>query len=117
MALQARHPLERALHHQLRDALNSELRNPNFFVWIDVRPLGDRDAFDDLGRIVKDTEQWLGSLDPDEDATSEHLPERWERDAAADVKLRAIPKKPEKRSHRADQIVGNPEPILAGFVE
>jgi len=38
-------------------------------------------------------------------------------DPAAEIKLRAIPKRPEARDRRADQIVGNPEPILAGWVD
>jgi hypothetical protein len=38
-------------------------------------------------------------------------------DPAADVRIRAIPKKPEARGTRATEIVGNPEPVLMGFGE
>jgi hypothetical protein len=116
MPLEPRHPQEPALHHELRDALNRELRNTRFFVWIDVRPTGDRSTFEDLPRVVAHTELWLDSLDPDAVDPGE-LPERWERDPAAEVHLRAIPKKQEAWGSRSTEIVGNPEPILVGWTE
>ena len=115
MSLQPRHPLEPQLHHELRDALNGELGNTNFFVWIDVRPHADQPSFAKLPEIVRKTETWLASLHPD-DINPERLPGISVDDPAADVKLRAIPKKPSARSYRSDQIVGNPEPALAGWI-
>jgi hypothetical protein len=117
MALSARHPDEPDLHHELRDAFNSRLTNTNFFVWIDVRPTGKDKRFAYLDQIVAATDEWLGDLDPDAPAPGEgRVQERWITDAAAEIKLRAIPKRPEARNRRADQIVGNPEPVLVGYV-
>ena len=99
----------------MRDALNQALTNGDFFVWINVRPTGERVEFEDLEAIVSDAEKWLSSLDPDRVDPSE-LPERDYADKAAEVELRAIPKKPAARGRRASQIVGNPEPVLAGWV-
>lgn len=115
MPMEPRHPLEAALHHELRDVLNGGLINTDFFVWIDIRPTGDETSFVDAQRILRDTEEWLASLDPDAISGTD-LPELVRRDLAADVTLRAIPKKPSARAYRSDQIVGNPEPILAGWV-
>lgn len=115
MALTPSHPDEPALHHQLRDALNQTLTSRDFFVWINVRPTGERVEFENLEAIVSDAEQWLSSLDPDRvDATE--LPERDYADKSAEVELRAIPKKPSARGRQTSQIVGNPEPVLAGWV-
>lgn len=117
MPLQARHPLEPALHHALRDALDGGLQSTDFFVWIDVRPTGVSDAFTDLDRIVNETQSWLAHLDPDTGLNPDHVAERWDHDPAAEIKLQAIPKKPEARGYRSKPIVGNPEPILAGWGE
>lgn len=115
MPLEPRHPDELALHHELRDAFNRELTNTNFFVWIDVRPSGGHKQFAYLDQIIKATEEWLGDLDPDSLPGPDRIAERWIEDPAAEIKLRAIPKKPEARAYRSDQIVGNPEPILVGW--
>lgn len=115
MPLRPSHPDEPALHHELRDALNQRLTNGDFFVWISVRPTGERVEFEDLDAIVSKAETWLSSLDPDRVDASD-LPERTYSDKAAEVELRAIPKKPSARGQRAGQIVGNPEPVLAGWV-
>ncbi len=117
MPLEPRHPDEAALHHGLRDAFNGELKNANFFVWIDVRPVGESKRFAHLDQIVKATEEWLGDLDPDAPRIADRLPERWIVDPAAEVKLRAIRRKRKVRGHRAAQIVGNPEPVLVGWEE
>jgi hypothetical protein len=117
MALSARHPDEVDLHHELRDAFNRQLTNTDFFVWIDVRPTGQAKHFAHLEEIVRATEEWLGDLDPDAPSGLDKIAERWIIDPAAEIKLRAIPKKPEARTYRSDQIVGNPEPILVGWVE
>ena len=115
MALAPLHPAEPALHHALRDALNRGLTNTDFFVWITVIPKGDTWEFEDLPSLVEETEQWLQGLDPDAVDGSE-LPEQGLSDAAADVRIRAVPKKSSARGQRAGQIVGNPEPVLAGWV-
>ena len=117
MALSARHPDEPALHHELRDAFNRKLTSTKFFVWIDVRPTGGLKRFAHLDEIVRATEQWLTDLDPDAPAAPDRIAERWIVDPAAEIKLRAIPKRPEARDRRADEIVGNREPILAGWVD
>lgn len=116
MPLEPSHPDEPELHRQLRDALNDELRNTKFFVWITVRPTGWQKSFAYLPRIVAAVEEWLDTLDPDEVRP-------WDEgngwisisDPAADVRIRAIPKKPGARGRRADQIVGNPAPVLTGY--
>jgi hypothetical protein len=116
MSLDPRHPDEPALHHELRDELNEHLTNPNFFVWIEVKPTGHQTELGEVAQIVNDTERWLGSLDPD-DVRPDDLPEQVWSDPAAEVHITAIPKSPQSRGRRADQIVGNPEPILVGYVE
>lgn len=110
------HRDESALHSALRDALNEELENKDFFVWLDVRPTGKAREFDDLGKIVAETEGWLGSLDPDA-VEEKKLPKRHFDQEAASVEITALPRKPEVRDHRADEIVGNPGPILIGWDE
>jgi hypothetical protein len=116
MNLSARHPHETDLHHALRDALNDNLLNTNFFVWIDVRPTGKSNEFAHMEQIVDAVEDWLSDLDPDAPPPGEgRVQEREIIEPAAEIKLRAIPKKPEARHRRAAQIVGNPEPILVGW--
>jgi hypothetical protein len=119
--LEPLHPDEPELHRQLRDALNEGLTNTDFFVWITVRPTGYQKSFSYLPRIVEGTGRWLASLDPDapheERKSNTELLELLFEDPAADVRIRAIPKKPEARGRRATEIVGNPEPVLMGFGE
>lgn len=110
------HPDEPELHRQLRDALNEGLSNTDFFVWITVRPTGHQTHFSYLPRIVEKTERWLSLLDPDA-PQEERRSTEFVQDPAADVEIRAIPKKPEARGRRAVEIVGNPEPVLAGYVD
>jgi hypothetical protein len=117
MPLEPRHPDEPALHHELRDAFNRELKNTNFFLWIDVRPAGGYAHFVHLDEIIKATEDWLDDLDPDDPRSADRIQERWIVDPAAEVKLGAIPRKREVRGRRAAQIVGNPEPVLSGWEE
>lgn len=112
MAFAPLYPDERELHHQLRDALNQSLSNKNFFVWINITPSGVRHGFENLGRIVSGIEWWLDTLDPDALSGDEEI---LLEDAAAEVRIRALPKKPEARSRRAAQIVGNPEPVVVGW--
>jgi hypothetical protein len=113
--LEPRHPLEPALHEQLRSAFNQGLRNKNFFVWIDVRPTGAAEEFADLAPIVQETERWLATQDPDETANPNRLPELHFTDPAAEVTVQAIPRKHEARARPAEEIVGNPAPILVGY--
>jgi hypothetical protein len=111
--LEPSHPDEPALHYALRDALNGRLTNTDFFVWITVRPTGEQQEFRNLDWIVHDTETWLASLDPD--AERDLASERFFHDPAAEVQIRALPKKPEARGKGTQPIVGNPEPILTGW--
>jgi hypothetical protein len=115
MALAPLHPAEPALHHELRDALNADLSNKDFFVWINVTPLGSGERFSDLGRIVRGVEAWLAALDPDAVSGAEQVPELEFIDPVAEVRVRAIPKKPTARREQSGSVVGNPEPILVGW--
>ena len=115
MELQPLHPSEPPLHHELRDALNRSVANTSFFVWINVTPTGLDGQFADLEKVVRDIEWWLDRLDPDAIRSTEGVPELEISDPAADVRVRALPKKPSARSERAGQIVGNPEPVLVGW--
>jgi hypothetical protein len=115
MALHPLHPDEPALHRELRDALNRRLANTNFFVWIKVIPTGMQQEFADLDRVVRGIEWWLDSLDPDAIPTVEPVPELELADPAADILVRALPKKRAARKRRSAQIVGNPEPVLVGW--
>jgi hypothetical protein len=115
MALAPLHPAEPDLHHELRDALNANLSNTDFFVWINVTPIGEQRAFNDPGRIVRGVEAWLATLNPDQVTGASDLPELEFVDPAAEVRVRALPKKPAARSGRSAEIVGNPEPVLVGW--
>lgn len=114
MEYRALHPDEVALHHELRDALNVALTSKDFFVWIRVDPSGERRTFGDLPGLVGRIEGWLRQFHPDEVRESD-LPKIRLDDPAARVEVTALPKKPEARNRRADQIVGNPSPALVGW--
>lgn len=114
MPYKASHPDETALHHALRDALNRGLKNTNFFVWIRVKPTGRARPFDDLPRIVDETETWLNSLNPDA-VKEKELPKRRFEQQAASIEITALPRKSEVRGYRASEIVGNPTPVLVGW--
>ncbi|MEA2459112.1 MAG: hypothetical protein QOC95_2084 [Thermoleophilaceae bacterium] len=114
--MQPAHPDESGLHRQLRDALNESLASTNFLVWITVEASGDGTHLSTTREIVLRTEQWLSSLDPETIPTPEAIPEMAFTDPAAEVRIRAIPKKPEARGYRSQPIVGNPEPAVAGWV-
>ena len=115
MGLEPAHPDEPVLHHALRDALNQGLTNTDFIVWITVYPTGERKDFADLSRLVAETDDWLRQYDP-EGLDPSDLPERELFDKAATVEVKAIPKKPAARGHHPGEIVGNPEPILTGWL-
>lgn len=114
MPYKASHPDEMSLHHALRDALNRGLKNTNFFVWIRVKPTGKAKQFNDLPRIVGDTEAWLTSLNPDA-VKEKELPKRRFEQQAALIEITALPRKAEVRGYRASEIVGNPTPVLVGW--
>ena len=78
-------------------------------------PTGERTTFEDVDHIVAQTEAWLANLDPDA-VEPDELPERQFSDRAGEVRIRAIPKKSSARGNRAAEVVGNPEPALAGWV-
>jgi hypothetical protein len=109
------HPDELTLHHELRDALNQRLANTSFFVWINVVPTGTQQQFADIQRIVSGVQWWLDTLDPDAIPATEDVPELDVSDPAAEVRVRALPKRPDARAQRSAQIVGNPEPVLVGW--
>jgi hypothetical protein len=102
------------LHRELRDALNRDLTSRNFFVWINVKPTGHARCFADLNAIVGRTEAWLSTLDPDA-VRERELPKLQLEDRAASVEITALPRKQEVRGYRAQEIVGNPAPALAGW--
>jgi hypothetical protein len=114
MPMEPRHPDEPALHFELRDALNRGLTNTDFFVWIDVEPSGAAQSFKNLAAMVAATEHWLADLDPDA-VDPGALPEQPFHDHAGKVRITAIPKKPSARGQRAEEIVGNPGPVLVGW--
>ena len=116
MNMKPSHPDEPVLHRQLRDALNEHLTSTEFFVWITVHPTGEAKEFATLPGIAAETDKWLATLDPDDIAPGD-LPEKQFEDPAADVTIRAVPKKREARAYRSVQIVGNPEPMLVGWVD
>jgi hypothetical protein len=110
-------------HRRVRDLLNGQVPDPNFFVWLNVRPGSERERFPNQDtdfqaaatEIASATREWLSSLDPD-DVIEAGAPPSTEFDAAGVVvSLRAIPK---KRGHRAFSgvLVGNPEPAIAYWV-
>jgi hypothetical protein len=80
------HPDEPVLHSELRDALNQRLTSTNFFVWIGVTPSGTTRTFENLDRIVQDTERWLASLDPGA-LDPKNLPSEYWMDAAGEVEI------------------------------
>jgi hypothetical protein len=110
------HPDEPVLHHALRDALNRELKNKDFFVWVTVEPTGEAKEFENLDGIVAGTEAWLDRLNPDA-VEEKALPKYEIEQPAATVQITALPRKAEVRDHRAGQIVANPNPIMVGWNE
>lgn len=114
MQYRAGHKDEIALHHELRDALNRDLTNKNFFVWINVEPTGEAKRFAHLGKMIGRTEAWLSTLNPDAVREGD-LPKLQLDEKAASVEITALPRKPEVRDHRAQEIVGNPGPVLVGW--
>ena len=115
MGLEPLHPEEAELHRDLRNALNEGLTSTDFLVWITVEPTGATGRFEDLPKLVEDTDAWLKARDPDRVDGSD-LPELTLEDRAAEVRIRAVPKKPEARGRRSGEIVGNPEPVLVGWL-
>jgi hypothetical protein len=115
MRLHPLHPDEPGLHHALRDALNERISNTGFFVWINVSPSGLQREYADLDRLVAGVQLWLDTLDPDRMSASEGVPEMAMFDPAAEVRVRALPKKPSARTVCARAVVGNPEPVLVGW--
>jgi hypothetical protein len=115
VSLEPLHPDEVALHHQLRNALNRALTSTDFFVWIAVEPSGERAEYENLAGIVGEAEQWLSGLNPDE-IDADDLPTLPLEDKAGRVEIRAIPKRTDARGRRPAEVVGNPEPALAGWL-
>jgi hypothetical protein len=90
------------------------LTSKGFFVWINVEPTGEAKCFVNLQHIVEETESWLSRLNPDA-VNARDLPKLSLHDRAAEIKITALPRKPEVRGYRATEIVGNPGPILVGW--
>ncbi len=106
-------PEELKWHEAVRDALNSNCRDPNFFVWINVDPeTTDAEVedvpLDDLARRV---DEWLGTLDPDENPADGPRQETFDVSGLA-VRVSALAKKASARG-RSAPIVGNPVPAFA----
>ncbi|HVO55634.1 MAG TPA: hypothetical protein VMT37_14575 [Solirubrobacterales bacterium] len=114
MQYRAGHEDEVALHHELRDAFNRDLTNRNFFVWLNVDPTGEAKQFAHLDKMVERTEAWLANLNPDAVREGD-LPTLQLHEEAASVEITALPRRREVRDHRAQEIVGNPGPVLVGW--
>jgi hypothetical protein len=110
-------------HRRVRDVLNAQVPDANFFVWLTVSPSGGRDRFpnqdtdfqSEANEVASATREWLGSLDPDEVIRAETTPSTELEAAGVALSLRAVPK---KRGHRSFSgvLVGNPEPAIAFWV-
>jgi hypothetical protein len=112
MKLEPTHPHSLALHHQVRDHLEENLKTWDYFVWINVRPTGAGDKIGDLD-IAGTTDDWLAALPEHEHGkTFERVTYDFEQ---ATVVVIAVPKIPEARTGRAYPVVGNPEPVLGGY--
>jgi hypothetical protein len=110
-------------HRRMRELLNAQVSDPNFFVWLNVSPAGGRDRFPNqdtdfqaaANEIASATREWLGSLDADQ-VIEARTPPRTDLDAAGVVvSLWAIPK---KAGHRmfSGVLVANPEPAIAYWI-
>jgi hypothetical protein len=110
-------------HRRVRELLNAQVPDPNFFVWLNVSPAGARDRFPNqdtdfqaaANEIARLTREWLGSLDADRVSEAETPPSKEISAAGVLVSLRALPKKPGHRSF-SGVLVGNPEPAIAHWV-
>ena len=93
-------------HRRVRDLLNGQVPDQNFFVWLNVRPAGERERFPDqdtdfqaaANEIASAAREWLSSLDADEVIQAGASPGTDLDAAGVTVTLQAIPK---KRGHRA----------------
>lgn len=104
---------DREAHLALRDALDAQLVNGDFFVWLTARVVGAPGVLSPGSRqeVVRLADEWLAGLDPDApDAARAEM--RWQHDGVS-VRLQAVPKRPEARGVRRDRVVGNPEPAFA----
>jgi len=107
-------------HRRVRELLNAQVPDPNFFVWLNVSPAGGRDRFPNqdtdfqaaADKVASATRGWLSSLDPDEVIEAGMSPNTELEAAGVVVSLRAIPKKPAHRSF-SGVLVANPEPAIA----
>jgi hypothetical protein len=98
------------------DALN-EGKSANFFVWIDIEKVGmERPT---IREVVGPVEGWLDSLDPDAVEASrsagQGLPTCTFPFRDWRIRLRPIPKRPERRGNPAHRLVGV-GPMSIGFV-
>jgi len=101
-------------HEMIRDALDGGLTDPNFFVWLNVIVEDSSAEADviDLDDIVRSTDEWLGTLNPDarpEDGFDELVREY----GPVSVRLRAGVWKPEARGRQHGHKVGPHVPVVA----
>jgi hypothetical protein len=107
----------------VRELLNAQVQDPNFFVWLNVSPAGGRDRFPnqdtDFQAAADDfasaTREWLSSLDPDKVIEAGAPPSTEVEAAGVVASLLAIPKKPGHRSF-GGVLVANPEPAIAYWI-
>jgi hypothetical protein len=109
-------PHELEWHERVRRALDFNIDNPDFFLWIGVEV--EPGASLDEDALRQDVNDWLGKLDADRVFQTRDEPEHtWEKSGLV-VRFTAIPKTPEARGTGVP-IVGNPVPSAAywsGFV-
>ena len=97
--------------------LVNEANNANFFVWLDFDKVGLQRPR--RAEVVRPLEEWLAGLDPDAVASSVEAggtpPETTLTVRDWEMKLRALPVKPEKRGRPDHRLLGI-GPISSGFV-
>ncbi len=100
-------------HEKVRNALNAEVRNPNFILRIDVEPgAADDEPQVELDELPREVNRWLADLDPDD--FPDPAPERaWRYD---DVLIEVgVGAKYEGSREWRGEIVLNPFPAFAYF--
>jgi hypothetical protein len=99
-------------HERVRDALNGYIKNPNFFLWINVA--ADPGAALDVDDFRDAVERFLGGLDPDEAHEPGEGPAFEYESRGLRVVAHALAKKAGAREPH-QQIVGNPVPATADW--
>ncbi|HEX8648346.1 MAG TPA: hypothetical protein VF715_15750 [Thermoleophilaceae bacterium] len=94
-------------HRVIAEALEREVKNRDWFVWLSVDGNQTPEA-PDLATLAQETERWLSRWNPDRDRQPPEF--EWLRPGVS-VRLRALPKK--KHARGANPLVGNPHPAFA----